>query len=483
MSISSSLHNALSGLSVAARSAELVSANVANATTPGYGRRVLAISGTVTDGIGQGVRGIAVERAVNMTAITDRRLAEASLGFGQAKTNFFSSIENLIGQPSQNTSLNARIAAFETALISAAGTPESEERLRDVVDRASEITTALNRVSDGVRTTRQQADSEIADAVEQLNSALTNVDAINEQIQRQGVLGADVSALMDERQAEIDRISEFVSIREIPRDDGRVTLITDTGATLVGNRAAQISFSPTSLVQPQMTRENGMLSGLTLEGSESTPGDAHLALSGGRLEALFEVRDVDSVQTQSQLDAFARNLVERFADPSVDTSIGVGQAGLFTDDGAAFDALDEVGLAGRIQLNSAVVTAEGGSLTAIRDGLYAVPGPPGNSALLNALSDRLTAVETPASGDFQVAGSLGALAASLLSENSQGRLSSENRVAFASAQATALMELEAQSGVDTDQEMQTLLMIEQLYAANAKVIETVDEMLQQILGL
>ncbi len=483
MSISGSLSNALSGLAVASRSAELISANVANATTEGYGRRVLTVSGSVSDGVGQGARGVGVERVINHAAMTDRRLAEASLGFGETKANYFARIESSIGEPGESTSLNARIAAFEASLIAAAAAPESDERLRDSVDRAADVATMLNQISDEVAQARQQADAEIGYAVDDLNVALESVATINDQIVRQGALGVDVSALKDERQVVIDRIAELVPIREIPREDGRVTLVTSTGSTLVADRAATIEFSPTALVQPYMTQDNGLLSGLVLTGAASTPGDAQLSLKGGKLEALFDVRDKHAVETQAQLDAFARNLIDRFADPALDPSIGVGQPGLFTDAGAALDPLNEIGIAGRIDLNAAVLPSEGGSLSALRDGLYAPAGPPGNAALLNAMSDRLTAVETPASGNFQVAGSINALSATLLSEASQARLSSETAVAFASAQTVALAELEAQSGVDTDQEMQMLLMVEQLYAANAKVIEAVDEMLQQILGL
>lgn len=483
MSISGSLANALSGLSVASRSAELVSANVANASTPGYGRRVLSIAGSVSDGIGQGARAVGVDRVVNFAAVTDRRLAEASLGFGQTIASFHANLEGAIGAPGEVTSLNARIAAFESALIAAAGAPESDERLRDSVNRASEVADVINRISDRISDARQQADSDIADVVAQVNQALQNVSEINQQIRRQGAVGTDVSALKDERQIEIDRISQFIPIREILQENGWVNLVTETGATLVADHAAQIEFTPTALVQPYMTRDNGLLSGLTLVGSASSPGDAHLALRGGQLEALFDVRDVEAVEAQTRLDAFARNLIDRFADNTMDPSIGVGQSGLFTDFGAAFDPLNEVGLAGRIALNAAVDPDAGGSLTALRDGLYAPAGPPGNAALLNTMSDKLSAVETPASGDFQVAGSIAALAATVLSDASQGRLAAETRVSFASAQTTALIELEAQSGVDTDQEMQMLLLVEQLYAANAKVIETVDEMLQQILSL
>ena len=49
--------------------------------------------------------------------------------------------------------------------------------------------------------------------------------------------------------------------------------------------------------------------------------------------------------------------------------------------------------------------------------------------------------------------------------------------------ADSLKALELQGGVDTDHEMQQLLLIEQAYAANARVISTADDMIQTLLGL
>jgi flagellar hook-associated protein 1 FlgK len=43
--------------------------------------------------------------------------------------------------------------------------------------------------------------------------------------------------------------------------------------------------------------------------------------------------------------------------------------------------------------------------------------------------------------------------------------------------------MELQGGVDTDQEMQKLLLIEQAFSANAKVVQTVDELINLLLGL
>jgi flagellar hook-associated protein 1 FlgK len=53
----------------------------------------------------------------------------------------------------------------------------------------------------------------------------------------------------------------------------------------------------------------------------------------------------------------------------------------------------------------------------------------------------------------------------------------------ANARHTALQEAAASEGVDSDAELQSLLMIEKLYTANARVISVVDEMMDTLMRM
>ena len=197
------------------------------------------------------------------------------------------------------------------------------------------------------------------------------------------------------------------------------------------------------------------------------------------------LRDELAVQGQARLDAVARDLVERFGAAGLDTTLAPGDAGLFTDNGGAFDPLDEVGLSSRIALSAAVDPQAGGQVWRMRDGLgAATPGATGDASLLIALSDALTAAR-PTSSTALPAGSrsLAGLASNILSFASSDRLTAETEQAFSAARYASLDEIEKAGGVDTDQELQSLLVIEKNYAANAKVIQAVDEMIKTLLGL
>lgn len=484
MTISGALSNALSGLSAAARGAEVVSANVANAMTEGYGRRELELSSHSLGGTGAGVSVRGTTRSVDQKTISERRLVEASLGQTTARSAFFARLEQAIGVPDDPGSLTARLSQFEAALLEAASRPDSQTRLQAVFAAAQGLTDHINAASDGIQSLRMEADQDINRQVATLNDSLSKIATLDQDIRRHVGAGHDGAALMDQRQQLIDSISAIVPIREVTRANGQIALFTPGGAILMDGKAATISFSPVGVIVPEMTLASGGLSGLSINGQPvSTLANGPLA--GGSLAEMFAIRDQHATGAQTRLDAVARDLIERFADPGVDPTLAPTDPGLFTDAGAAFNPTTEIGLSSRLSLNGAADPAGGGALWRLRDGLgAAVPGSIGNAGTLLAMADALAGNRIPASGGFSgAARSAVGLSGDFLSLIHSDLRSAETDQSFSLAKFDTLKTIELRSGVDTDQEMQNLLLVEQAYTANARVISTIDQMIQTILGL
>ncbi len=484
MSIASTLANAVSGLTAATRAAELISSNVANANTEGYGRRDIQLGSVANGTSGAGVRITGIDRNVDQAAINDRRLADAELGSYATSAFYFEGIQDAFGTPEQPGSLSARLAAFESALVEASGAPQSVENLQSVFNTANAMTEKINAIAATIQEARQSADQQIAVQITTVNNALVRVKELNEEIAQRSYSGGDTATLMDQRQQQIDQITSIIPVRELQRDNGKVALITANGSILLDDNAAELAFSATPTITPDMTIEAGSLSELTITGAGSSFGDGRAMISGGSLSALFDVRDILATNSQSQLDAYSRDLVERFADPALDTTLLPGDPGLFTDRGAAFDPLDEVGLSNRLSLNAMVDAEQGGAIWRLRDGLGAITeGPVGENGLLQAMSDRLDLSQQPVSGTFLRSGSSASILSDLLSEIGLSRTNAMAEQSFAAAQVAEFTESELRAGVNTDQELQRLLLVEKAFAANARVITTVDEMLDTILRI
>ena len=485
MSLTSTLNNALSGLSVNARRIELVSSNVANATTEGYARREAEVTSASLGGRGDGVRFLGVERVLNKFVLQDLRLANGSVAGQDTRRGFLAVVSELLGQPDDPGSLTGRLTRLETALTEAAASPGAETRLAAVADAVSDISGFLNDSSDQIQAERLRADGMIAEQIDNLNAKLQQVVELNRDIRSFSGTGHDTAAMLDQRQRIIDEISTIVPVKEVAREHDQVALITLGGVQLVDGNAARIEFQNVSTITPEMSVALGGLFLPTVNGEPIAGGIPGPRLGGGSLEALFDVRDNIAPAAQARLDGFARELVERFQDPATDPTLAVGTPGLFTDDGGAFDPLDEVGLAGRLKLNALADPSAGGQLWRIRSGLGALtPSANGDGTRIAALSEALTRSQVPGTTTFGAASRrLVDLASEIISRQSGELATKETTLTYSQARAETLKRRFLEDGVDTDQEMQKLLQIEQAYAANAKVVSTVDELLQQLMAI
>lgn len=475
MSMNSALNNALSGLNAVGRSAQLVSDNIANALTPGFGRRELIQTASDLGGVRVG----GVRRDVDPVILSDRRLAESQAAEGRARTDFLTRLDGLYGAAGSAASLGGRIAAFESRLLEASSRPDSATRLQSAAFAAGDLAATINRIGAGLQAERQVADRGIARDVALLNTSLHEVHQLNITIAARRA--EDTGALQDQRQLLIDRIAEIVPVRQIPRDRGGVALLSTGGQILLDSRPVVFGFTPVNAVTADMTLADGQLSPLSIDGRDIDIAGGTGRLDGGRLAGLFAVRDTLGPAAQAELDTFAADLIARFEDPGVDPTRAPGDPGLFTDGGAALAAVPVAGLAQRLAVNPLVDPATGGQSSRLRDGLGAgAAGPSGDATRLNALSDALS-VRRPFPGGGS--GSASAHGAELVARTGAGLFVAEEAFTFARTRADSLRAVELAGGVDTDQEMQKLLLIEQSYAANARVIQAIDDMMRRLLEI
>ena len=98
-------------------------------------------------------------------------------------------------------------------------------------------------------------------------------------------------------------------------------------------------------------------------------------------------------------------------------------------------------------------------------------------------AEKMPAARTPATGAFLVPHAATGLSADLLSGVSVAAHTAGAEHTYAQTQTDKLTGLELQGGVNTDEEMQNLLLVEQAFAANARVITTLDQLIQTLIGL
>lgn len=486
MSISATLSNANSGLAAASKRASVLSNNVANALTPGFARREVGVSERVVAGQGAGVVVDGVSRATDPALTRERRSAESALTRDSTVATTYASFNTALGEPGDAFSLFTQYQNLETSFRSLAETPESQPLQAQVLDAAKSLVNSFNQLASQVTTTREDADGRIAQEVDGVNAVLKQIAQLNDDISAVSAGGGDAAALEDQRKRLIDDVSKVIPVKEVSRDNNKVDLITNEGIFLIAaGSPREIEFTRATSIDANTSFENGTLSGLSIEGSDLTPGgDGSFSLRQGTLAGLFEVRDKIAPGFQTQIDGLSRDLIERFE--GIDASLPAGSPGLFTDAGAAFDPANETGLAGRLEINAIVDPDQGGNVWRLRDGLGASSqGAAGNADFIRTMLDSLTALRAPPAGTG-LSGQLSAanMVADVTSSIGASRISAETRLSSSSARAQSVIDAEtAATGVDTDQELQRLLLVEQAYAANARVIQTADQLLRRLLEL
>lgn len=464
MALSSALGAAASGLAASARRIETVGNNVANATTEGYARRIVRLEANT---IAPGVQIAGVDRNVDTFRLADRRIAGADAAATSLVAEQLQRIEQAFGAPGTVGGLQSAIAGLDAALIAAASEPDSPGRLATAVSTARDLATRFAAISGAIQQVRGETDSKIATMVDRLNADLHGISRLDRQIAAARATGDNAAALQDRRQQLVDRVASVIPLRELPRSEGRPALVAVNGALLLDGSPARFAFTKANVVSASSTVP---LSGLTMNGLPVQTGPGSL-VDGGSLAAAFRLRDDLTPSVQTDLDTLALSLVDRLA--GADPTRAPGDAGLFTDAGGPPDPANLTGLSARLAVNALVDPAAGGDPARLRDGIGATtPRDPGDGRVLAALS---AALSQPAPR------SLPGEAATLFDNLATTRLAAEAAASTASARQSALREAPSPDVVNTDQEMQDLLVIEQAYAANARVISVIDQMLRTLM--
>lgn len=490
MSLSSSLFNALSGMTVNTKMTEIASNNLANALTDGYGRQTVNLGSAALGGQGIGVAERSITRASAPQHTESRRQADGESANATLQAEALARLGVQLGEATAEDGLFRRISSLETSLRQLSESPESTPLQTQSVTAAKDLVEMLNNLSDQALTMRSDADAAIAQDVATVNRNLQDIETLNAKIQALSVSDNSVPTLIDQRERLIDEVNAIIPVRIQPQSNNVVHLYTAGGQFILQEKASLLEFNRTPVITTPMVYDptgGGALSGLTLQGRDIAPGSGNpQQVSEGTLAGHFAVRDQITVDHLERLDQFAANLISRFEDPAVDPTLVTGSAGLFTDNGGVLDPTNIEGLSRRISVNSLADPDQGGDPAKLRDGLQSAgPGPLNSDTIPRNFLDALTG-QVPATGIPGLAGSLSAFqtVSGIVELVGIERTSAEASAARLSSTRATLASSEADRiGVDTDQELQALIQIEQAFSANVQVVQTASRMLQELLEI
>jgi flagellar hook-associated protein 1 len=452
MSLSSLLSIARSALLLQQRAMNVTAHNVANAQTPGYSRQRLQIvaatpGGSPNGSLGRGVDDLGVTRQRDLLLDATFRREAGGLGSSVTLSGYLAQVESSFGEPS-DSGVAAALGGLFLSFDDLAKDPSSSSARTLVKQAASLFVDRLHRLdaqlAQAGEDARQQLQSDVAEA----NALAGRIAGLNVSILAARGGSDGVPDLEDQRDLLLDQLSTLLSVRVISHEDGTVGVIAGDTLLVDGGQSQTISV---------VAAAGG---GFGIENSGGSPVEP----KSGRLQALVEFSQETLPGIRTQLDTFVRTVV---TEVNAIHRTGVTASGdTFTDffDPAGLTAAT-IALAPGIASAPSLITAGGtsemdGSVALrlaglARSGLAALGGQTLNGYYIDlAVSTGARTREAMDAADVQ-----------------------QSVVDNAEAQRMSV------SSVSVDEEMVSLLAQQQAYGAAARLVQTAQAMMDEVLKM
>src|ERR1700678_644425 len=243
MSLNQALSAAIDGLSVTQSGMALIASNVANAGTAGYTEKTQSLQTVTTGGTNVGVDVTSVNRQLNTLLQSQLRTESTGGAYADLTSQIYQQLQDAYGSPSGSTSLSSTYSAFTGALQTLQSDPSNYSGQSAVVTAAQTLASQLNSLSSNVQQLRSNCEQGLSNSVASANSLLQNIASINEQVASTTTQDASTGSLLDQRDQDINQLSNLMDINVVPGSGNQVTVFTTSGLQLAGITASTLSFN------------------------------------------------------------------------------------------------------------------------------------------------------------------------------------------------------------------------------------------------
>lgn len=494
-----------SGLNAQQSELNVTSHNIANANTAGYTRQVANLKTTDAQNsigsagqIGTGVQVASITRVKDDFLDYQIRSQNAAQGTYTAQDQVLSQVQNVINE-SSDSSIGALTDDFYNSFHQLSLTPSDSAAKQLVVAKSLALTDSLNSTYTQLNDIQKGTTDSISQAVTDVNNIISQISDVNKSITQISLSGQQPNDLMDTRDNLVNQLSSYLGIN--------VTNESNNGISIT---ATEISSTDTT---------TGKAKPLTLVGSNGATGvvkstDASTMKTGtlaGYTSALADVKtNIDNLNKFAKALAFSVNAVETQSSayqadpPSTDNTSGAYN--LFVNAAAA---TDENGItAGNITVSTALQSDTSKIITGVSSASGADDGSRALAIadLQNSKMNIQGITETSSRSDFLTGTSTSlfsldtTLGVNTVKDSSTGTttdnyftdivdtigIKEQKAIAMMQNQATVLASYASTkssvSGVSLDEEMANLVQFQHAYQANAKMISTIDSLLDVVIN-
>jgi flagellar hook-associated protein 1 FlgK len=460
------MSNLFSGINMALRTLlanqqalEVTEHNVANANTPGYHRQEVVLTagpsyatpGFQNSGVaGQMGTGVFVDRIRRF----DREYSEGRFRREVGETNRWETQHDILVEAeailSETTSdgLITKLDDFWNGWQALSDEPADLALRADLRERASTLLEAINRRSLELHNLRVEQDLRISERVDEINTIAASVASLNVEIAHVYAMQDQPNDLLDERDQLLDRLAELTGAVSSLQENGEVLVSIGGHALVVGKGV----FTLETVADPT---NDGLKQ---IQWSDGKSWNA----STGELVGLITARDQNVKEALEGLDDLASTLIQRVNELHR-TGYGLNNETMLD----FFDGTDALS----IRLSSDI-----DDLSSIAAAVN--PDSPGDNQLALQIaavaSEKLMAGNTTTLNQFYT-GHIASMGLSVLS--------AERNANDRSIVADALQQQrESVYGVNLDEEAANLIKYQRVYEAAARLMTTLDDMLDRVIN-
>lgn len=207
-----------SGLQAASTALNVTGHNISNINTKGYSKQLAstqaaqALRTFSTYGtLGAGVVVTGIDQLRNSYYDQKYRNNQANYGEYEAKENYMNQIEDFLDE----WNLNGYCAEYEkffTSVEEVIKAPGEDSSKNQLINNAASLAQYFNTLSTNLRKVQEDANNELKDAVEQINSLSQNIASLNRQINQIEANYGNANDLRDQRNALVDELSQIVNV-------------------------------------------------------------------------------------------------------------------------------------------------------------------------------------------------------------------------------------------------------------------------------
>ena len=436
---------ARSGANVAKLALDVTSNNIANASSPSYIRRSVQVSEVVANSSTSaptavnlaGTQVTGVIRNADAFRQSEVRRTGADAARADAEVQGLENVEAAVEQ----TGVYDSVVNFEAGLQKLVADPTDGSLRASVIEQGRTMAQTFNTAASSLDAAGTGLRFDAQDGVDNVNRITGELARVNLRLSRASDASSDQTALLDQRDQLLQDLSGYTGISTSFDASGVVTV------TLGGSGGPSLVTGGTSGTLAMTTAADGTIS-FTLDGTAATVSSGSIA---GKSLALTQL-----ASTRGKLDAVAAsiiNVVNSAQANGVDLNGNTGTP-LFSGTGAADIAMIATG-------GSAIAAAATGSGANSRDASNL-------SAMRNA---------------FSSADPAGATDAMLFDVSSAVAGRTVTRDALEAIASSAKVALQAQAGVDMDQEAVNLVRYQQAFQANGRVMQVASDIFNSILSI